>query len=355
MKGRANWLKFSANSLKNQALGQLGAAAGAVLHKPFFVEFGLSSQCNLRCVHCSQWSDAQAPALGLPQWLEVLAGLRRWMGPFQLVISWGEPTLHAGLLEIISSAAGQGVSTCVVTNGTQVDAALARRLADSGLARLIFSIDGVRAETHDRTRGVSGTFEKAMRGLNAVLALPSRPIVNISTTIHGLNLGEMAPLACLMREKGVEGVRFQPLFPGGEGWRGLWPQDPGLVDSAIEQLLALKRGGPLIMNSRWVLESYKAYFRGLRPPGQPSLCKSYMKLIVRHTGDIYFCRQAEPVGNILRDGPPEQIFRSPRARAALARIVGCAEPCIMMNCHHFNTLSDRAGEMLQVLSRNCPT
>lgn len=349
MKHRSQWLKFAANGLKNQVLASVSAASGKILHKPFFVEAGFSSRCNLKCVQCSQWRENLPEAVTLQRWLGLVKELYDWIGPYQFTTAWAEPFMYESLLEVVSAASSMGISTCVITNGTLIDGPMALRISDSSLGRLVFSIDGACAETHDATRGVPGAFQRTMRGLESVLSLPRRPAVNVATILHGANLQELPELARRVHCYGLEGINFQPLGPSGDGWRKLWPSDMDALDRTVDELIALKRSGIRILNSEWVLRSYKEYFRG-RPFGAKiGGCKSYQKMIVRHNGDVYLCRAKAPVGNILRDGGVRGIFSSGPGRKALSAIASCREQCLMMNCHHFNTFYDRARELAGIL------
>jgi MoaA/NifB/PqqE/SkfB family radical SAM enzyme len=349
MRGKLKWARFAANGFKHQQLARLSAATGLVAHKPFFIELGLTSRCNLRCVQCSQWKENTPEAVTTERWTALVRELYDWMGPFQLTMAWAEALLHPGVYDVISAASSLGVSTCLISNGTLIDAAAARRLAQSRLGRLVVSIDGNEAATHDATRGVPGAFDLSMRGLGLVLAQPGRPAVNVAAIFHGRNLRELPALTARVREMGAEGINFQPLGQSGEGWRELWPSDPAAVDAAVDELIAMRRAGAPILNSEWVLRGYKAYFRGQPAGAAGGYCKSYLKAIIRHNGDVQLCRYRPPVGNILRDGPVREIFLSPAGRAALHKIRSCAEPCLLMNCHHFNTWADRARELRPLL------
>jgi MoaA/NifB/PqqE/SkfB family radical SAM enzyme len=87
-------------------------------------------------------------------------------------LNWrGEPTLHKKLPWMIRTAKQAGiVEVSINTNGTVLDANLAARLIDSGLDRIIFSIDSIDAKTYEAQR-VGGTLEGTLTNLKKLIEL----------------------------------------------------------------------------------------------------------------------------------------------------------------------------------------
>ena len=52
----------------------------------------------------------------------------------------GEPTLHPHLIDIAAHANSKGIETCLTTNGSRLDVALLKDLADAGVNRIIISL-----------------------------------------------------------------------------------------------------------------------------------------------------------------------------------------------------------------------
>src|SRR5690606_41206113 len=50
------------------------------------------------------------------EWKGVLAKLKRWLGPFNLTFTGGEPFLRKDILDIFRFAADNGIMTTVVSN-----------------------------------------------------------------------------------------------------------------------------------------------------------------------------------------------------------------------------------------------
>ena len=75
----------------------------------------------------------------------------------------GEPLLFNGIYDLIRFATEEGICTSLGTNGTLVTKEVAKKLKESGLKKVVVSIDGNK-KTHDKIRGKKN-YQKAMNGL----------------------------------------------------------------------------------------------------------------------------------------------------------------------------------------------
>jgi len=103
----------------------------------------------------------------------------------------------------------------MATNGTLVDAEVARRLAEAGVRRVAISIDGPDAATHDALRRQDGSFDAAIRGLKALRE--SGIPVQINTTMTNHNFRRLADMYRLAVEFGVVAMHIFMLVPVGCG------------------------------------------------------------------------------------------------------------------------------------------
>ena len=81
-----------------------------------------------------------------------------------LVFSGGEPLFRKDIFELASYAKAKGLTTALATNGTLVDEDMANRIVAAGFERVAISIDGANPTTHDRFRGIPGSFSRAIEG-----------------------------------------------------------------------------------------------------------------------------------------------------------------------------------------------
>ena len=82
----------------------------------------------------------------------------------------GEPYLNPDFLDMVKYASGKKIYTATSTNAHYLNDANARRTIESGLDRLIISIDGTTQETYQQYR-VGGHLNKVLEGLGGSLLL----------------------------------------------------------------------------------------------------------------------------------------------------------------------------------------
>lgn len=155
-----------------------------VVPTPRLVFWETTGGCNLRCVHCRrEWDDTQPNELTTDEAKRLLIDAiaeSRWHSI--LVFSGGEPLMRKDLFELIEHARDRGVTTALATNATLVDDATATRLASLGVPRASVSLDGADASTHDAFRGIPGSFEQAIAGIQALRRAGIEVQVNVTFT-----------------------------------------------------------------------------------------------------------------------------------------------------------------------------
>jgi radical SAM protein with 4Fe4S-binding SPASM domain len=165
------------------------------------VVWNVTRRCNLHCAHCY----AAARTRPSPDELEseVAHALIRELGRCRvpaLILSGGDPLLRPDLPDLVRAASQQGIHVAVSTNGTLIDAPVARSLRAAGAGYVGVSVDGIGA-LHDRFRGLRGAFERALRGLrhcrDAGLA------VGLRLTLSRPTLPHLERVLDLMEEEGV--------------------------------------------------------------------------------------------------------------------------------------------------------
>ncbi|MBI5240637.1 MAG: radical SAM protein [Elusimicrobia bacterium] len=302
--------------------------------------------CNSRCRHCDAWNSSRgSDGLSFQDWLRLLHDIRAWAGPCRIEIASGEPFLDPRLLPLIARARRLGLRATVISNGTLIDHGMARRIAASDLSSLLISWDGIRPETHDLGRGVSGSHARVLKAIASLEAAGGLARTMISTIVSGHNHRELTALVSYVMEKGLQGIIFQALQPfAGTDWRDLWPKDVSGVQAAIDELLRLKKGGARILNPPSQLAAMKRYFADPLRHYPEFTCRSGSRMLISPEGSIHYCPSMSPVGNI-RDSSLAAIQASAAARARLGDIRKCHRPCILMNCYFRGSL----GESLRAL------
>ncbi len=180
------------------------------------VVWNCTRRCNLRCAHCYAASDAQAgtdelTTVEAKAFLDDLAAF----GAAVVLLSGGEPLLRDDLFELLTHAAGRGLRCVLSTNGTNIDADAARRLAAAGVAYVGVSLDAATPALHDRFRGRDGAYAAALAGLRHAQAAGLR--VGLRFTMTRDNLDEIDGVFDLLTREGIGRVCFYHLVPIGRG------------------------------------------------------------------------------------------------------------------------------------------
>ena len=184
---------------------------------PIQVAFDVTSNCNLRCVHCFNNSGSDAPFRDLPR--EKKLEIARQIGefhPINVCLCGGETLCCPYLLEIIDILQPQVGKVSMVSNGYLMTKQMAAALKEHGVAMVQISIDGSCAWQHDSFRGVPGSFERAV---NAVRYLKEAGFeeIDISLVPNRLNYDTMDDFFSLCFEIGVNQIRIMPFLPSGRG------------------------------------------------------------------------------------------------------------------------------------------
>lgn len=184
---------------------------------PRLIFWETTAGCNLRCVHCRRITLADQLT---PQDLTTAEAFRlideiAAIGKPVFVLSGGEPLFRPDIFEIARYATDAGLPVALATNGTLIDANVARRIKDSGVKRVSISFDGIDATTHDAFRGLPGSFEAAIRGFKALrdVGLP----VQINTTVSKHNETQLEGMRELAKDLGAVGLHLFLLVPVGCG------------------------------------------------------------------------------------------------------------------------------------------
>ena len=176
--------------------------SGAFTQSPFIVIWEVTRACALACLHCR--ADAiphRNPfELTTTEAKRLIDEVRAFGDPPPLfVLTGGDPMRRPDLAEVVAHATRAGLTVALTPSGT---AAVTRtrlvELKEAGVKRIAVSLDGVDADTHDRFRGVRGSFGWTMKIIDAVteLGIP----LQINTTVARITLPQLEAMAQRMRE-----------------------------------------------------------------------------------------------------------------------------------------------------------
>ena len=227
-----------------QMPGPYAVPLSAAARRPIVV-WNITRRCNLACEHCYSDSDASpAPAeLSTVEAKAVLEDLASFGVP-AVLFSGGEPLMRPDVLDLIDTAGKLGLRTVLSTNGTLIDLATARRLAQSSLSYVGVSLDAADAETHDRFRCRPGAYDKSLAAISLLKNEGQKVGLRLTLTAHNADL--LNAVFELIEEYRIDRVCFYHLIPVGRGGQ-FRPEgaclllDPARTRSAMDTILARTR------------------------------------------------------------------------------------------------------------------
>ncbi|MGE0758882.1 MAG: radical SAM protein, partial [Pirellulaceae bacterium] len=171
---------------------------------PAIVFYEMTQACDLVCLHCRASAQCQPHPHELrhTESLQLVDQLMEFEDPPMLVLTGGDPFKRADLLDIVEYAVGLGIEVSVTPSATPLATRDAiRQLADAGVSRLAVSIDGADATTHDRHRGVPGSFARSLQMLDD--AHDAGLATQVNTTLMPSNLHQIDQLAELLATRHI--------------------------------------------------------------------------------------------------------------------------------------------------------
>jgi radical SAM protein with 4Fe4S-binding SPASM domain len=137
-------------------------------------------------------------------------GSRLWYLTFYFQ---GEPYLHPQFTDLVKRASKKGIYTATSTNAHYLDEEQARKTIESGLDRLIISIDGTTQEVYEQYR-VGGKLSKVLEGTRNIISWKkklnsSTPHIIFQFLVVKPNEHQMEQVKELASGLGVDEVAFK--------------------------------------------------------------------------------------------------------------------------------------------------
>ncbi len=194
--------------LSSESTSLLGTVAGnREFWAPLDMSVDVTSLCDLKCIHCYAQAGPQEEGLSTEELLAVLQKIRA-AGVIKIVLTGGDPPARPDFLEILKFCAQKFLIIDIATNGCRIDEEMAEKIASMdkiGVITCRVSIDG-REATHDRIRGVKGSWRKAAEAVE-VLSRHGIP-VSVTMTLNSQNVDDLEEVIITAKNKGAS--RFSP-------------------------------------------------------------------------------------------------------------------------------------------------
>ncbi len=182
---------------------------------PVSISIEPTTSCNLRCPECPSGLRAFTRATGMLKkdfFSETIDQLYKEL--YYLVFYFqGEPYLNPQFLDMVKYAADKKIYTATSTNAHYLNDANAKKTIESGLDRLIISIDGTTQETYQQYR-VGGQLDKVLEGAKNMVKWKKEmksktPFIIFQFLVVRHNEHQIEDVKKLAAEIGVDDVWFK--------------------------------------------------------------------------------------------------------------------------------------------------
>ena len=197
----------------------------AGLDAPICLTWELTYACNLQCIHCLSSSGRRDPRELTTKEAEAVIDELQRMQVFYINIGGGEPTIRSDFWHLVDYATDHGVGVKFSTNGSRIDATVARKLTAMDYVDVQISIDGADAATNDAVRG-EGSFEVAQQAMKHLHDAGFTGF-KISVVMTRHNIGQVDRFEAMAKKLDAELrlTRFRPSGRGADSWHELHPTD----------------------------------------------------------------------------------------------------------------------------------
>lgn len=181
-----------------------------VRSRPYVLRIEPVNLCNLRCPLCACGANTDPREKGfmtISDFTRILEENKKTAILVRLD-GMGEPTLHPKLFHMIRIAKSYGMSVTIHSNFHTDACAQPDEFLDSGLDRLVITIDGATQETYQRYR-VGGCLDLVVERLQRLVQArrkraTNRPIIEVQFIDFGYNHHEIPEMRRLVRQWGAD-------------------------------------------------------------------------------------------------------------------------------------------------------
>jgi radical SAM protein with 4Fe4S-binding SPASM domain len=182
---------------------------------PISIAIEPTTSCNLRCPECPSGLRSFTRPTGMLK-ADLFKGTIDELAKTLAYLTFyfqGEPYLHPQFLELVQYAASKKIYTATSTNAHYLSEEMAKRTIESGLDRIIISIDGTTQDTYEAYR-VGGKLDKVIEGARNIVQLKKAlksitPYVVFQFLVVKPNEHQIDAVYKLAKEIGVDHVALK--------------------------------------------------------------------------------------------------------------------------------------------------
>lgn len=302
-----------------------------------YLRVSVTDRCNYRCTYCRPERDltfgGRAELLTFEE-LERVARVFARLGVRKLRLTGGEPTVRAGIVELVERlAGGPGIEQVVMTSNGHLLDRLAGPLAAAGLRAINISLDTLEPARFAELTG--GELERVIAGVDAARAAGLAVKLNI-VALAEVNRNELGALCDFAWQRQVV-PRFIEHMPMSAG--ALFDAGNELTAAQIRQALELQFGplAPASARARdggparyWRVGGDPAREVGIISAMTEHFCDDCNRLRLTATGELHACLGHDDAvdlrGVLRREGGRATDVVEAELVAAISSAVGAKRP-----------------------------
>jgi radical SAM protein with 4Fe4S-binding SPASM domain len=183
--------------------------------QPITISFEPTTACNLRCPECPSGLRSFTRETGNLKedfFRDTIDGLYKRL--FYLIFYFqGEPYINPKFLDMVSYAHNKKIYTITSTNGHFLNEENAKKTIESGLDRLIISVDGTTQDTYENYR-IGGNLETVLQGAKNVVKWKkklqsSTPHIIFQFLVVKPNEHQIEEIYKIAKEIGIDEVKLK--------------------------------------------------------------------------------------------------------------------------------------------------
>lgn len=182
---------------------------------PISISFEPTTSCNLRCPECPSGLRAFTRPTGMLEkgfFKDTIDEIHKEL-LYLIFYFQGEPYLNPAFLEMVKYAHDKNIYTATSTNGHYLSDEKAKETVESGLDRLIISIDGTTQEVYEQYR-IGGKLDKVLEAARNIVKWKKQlnsktPFIFFQFLVVKPNEHQIEGIKKIGAEIGVDQVRFK--------------------------------------------------------------------------------------------------------------------------------------------------
>ncbi|MFO0664064.1 MAG: radical SAM protein [Polyangiaceae bacterium] len=180
--------------------------------RPRYCVWEITLACDLACRHCgSRAGRARPDELSTDEALDLVRQMAD-LGVQEVTLIGGEAYLREDWLQILDALVARNILVGMTTGGRGLTEERVAQAKAHGLRGVSISLDGDR-DTHDRLRGVEGSYDAALQAMKRAKAAGLRVYCN--TQINRLSIPHLPRILETMGEVGASAWQIQLTVPMG--------------------------------------------------------------------------------------------------------------------------------------------